>query len=303
MQEMASQVTNNVNVINEVLLAQQCIKDLLTSFLPSHASTVNPSETATFNSPPTRPNRSLGTGGQYYSNPAGIAVAGAVQACSPRDHHTHQPSPPSWLSADTVPASTTNHTAQEPVLGSMNVSQDLSQTVLCGGDGHTPTQSDPRSPCAESKHTETLNTSPTIDNRVSTRSRNAVGDHFSAEGTADGAERTKCAPKEKAEAVACMRACWILHPDAGDDIVAEGRAGGSWKSPTQKFGNLCSFGDQMVQVHKVFFGNHRLLHAEERNPSFSTLEDAVVKPKYSNVYIKWDSRFLIAKPTKRTIPS
>ena len=297
-QEMASQVTNNVYVINEVLLAQQSIKDLLTSLLPPHASTLRPLGTAAFNSPPTRTNTPVPTRTQVYSNGYGIAVAGGVPPCSPRDHQSHLPSPPSWMTADTVPVSTSNQGVQEAVPECMNASHELSQTVLVGSDGQTPTETDPRSPCAESAHTTTFTTSPVVDNRVSTRSRGAVGDYIPVEGTTDGGERTKCAPKEKAEAVACMRLCWILHPDAGDDIVAEGRAGGSWKSPTQKFGNLCSFGDQMVQVHKVFFGNYRLLHLEERNPSFSTLEHAVVKSKYSNVYIKWDSRFLIAKPTK-----
>ncbi|KAG0572779.1 hypothetical protein KC19_VG124300 [Ceratodon purpureus] len=45
--------------------------------------------------------------------------------------------------------------------------------------------------------------------------------------------------------------CYVLHPDKGTTIVAEGRTEGSWKSPSLKFGSLCKEGEQMVQIHKL----------------------------------------------------
>ena len=303
-QEMAAQVTNNVHVINEVLLAQRSIKDLLTSFLPSHAHAIQSVRTGMSNDAPLRSNiPSLRNRAPRYPHPSGVAVAGADQVPSPREHQLHIPSPPSWMTADTVPASTAQQANNTPSGECNSASPDVSQTELVGGEAQTPTETEPRSPCTESAQTGPHTTSPVVDSRVSTRSRVGLGtEAVTFEGIGEDTERTKCAPKEKAEAIACSRACWILHPDAGDEIVAEGRAGGSWKCPTQKFGHLCSFGDQMVQVHRLILGNHRLLHSEERNPGFATLKDAIVKPKFSNVYIKWDSRFLIAKPTKKKPP-
>lgn len=301
-QEMSSQVTNNVYIINEVLHAQQSIKQLLTSLLPSNASITTPVATGTYNSVPMQTNTTVHTRPRVFSNPSGIAVAGAVHVASPRDHHSQLPSPPSWMTADTLLATTVFDAQNFQATECTNASADVSQSENVGGETHAPAQTEAPSPCTESARTAALTTSLLVDSRVSTRSRGTAVDIVSDLVIEEGPERSKCAPKEKADAIACTRACWILHPDAGDNIVGEGRAGGSWKCPTQKFGHLCSFGDQMVQVHRVFYGEHRLLHCEDRNRAFSTLSDAVVKPKYSNVYIKWDSRFLIAKPTKKNAP-
>ena len=299
---MATQVKNNAHVINEVLLAQQSIKELLTSLLPSEAVRAPQSIVRNGNSLPSESDVPQVVSRLYPSH-NGIAVAGMAQPSSPRDHQSHLPSPPSWMTADTVPNTATNTEIMEPGTECTNTSVGVSETEVIKGDSNAGDHTDPQTPCADSAQTTCTTTSPVVDTRVSTRSRGANTDPILEEGFIEGPERTKCAPKEKADAIACTGQCWILHPDAGDNIVAEGKAGGSWKSPTQKFGHLCGFGDQMVQVHKVFLGDHRLVHAEERNPNLSTLKDAVVKPKYSNVYIKWDSRFLIAKPTKKTVPS
>ena len=296
--EMSTQVTNNASVINEVLLAQQTIKHLLTSLLPSLHAPAPSSFAAPSESPVP-----VGIDRRLFSTHNGIAVAGLVQPPSPRDHQSHLPSPPSWMTADTILVTATDEDVMEAGTECTKSSGGVSETELNVGDEHTHGQAEPQTPCTDSAQTTCLTTSPVVDSRVSTRSRACPTDPSIVQKMTEGAERSKCAPKEKAEAIACMRACWILHPDAGDDIVAEGRAGGSWKCPTQKFGHLCGFGDQMVQVHRVFYSNHRLLHMEERNPNFSTLKDAVVKPKYSNVYIKWDSRFIIAKPTKKSAPT
>ena len=89
--------------------------------------------------------------------------------------------------------------------------------------------------------------------------------------------------------------CYVLHPDKGDTIVAEGRTGGSWKSPKQKFGNLCCDGEQMVQLHKIMSPNLPLIFIEDRQP-FTLMEHALVKPSGSSVYVKWHSRLLVKKP-------
>ena len=132
------------------------------------------------------------------------------------------------MTADTVPVGPMSKAPNLQATECTNASGDVSQTQLIGGEAHSPT--DPGSPCTESCQTPALTTNVVLDSRVSTSSRGGTADLVADVGILEGAERTKCALKEKAEAIACTRACWILHPDAGDDIVAEGRAGGSWKA-------------------------------------------------------------------------
>ena len=50
----------------------------------------------------------------------------------------------------------------------------------------------------------------------------------------------------------------------------------------------------MIQVHKVLIPHLRLLHAKDRQP-FESLDDAVVKSTGSNVFVKWDSRYIHKK--------
>ncbi|KAG0574017.1 hypothetical protein KC19_VG228300 [Ceratodon purpureus] len=107
-------------------------------------------------------------------------------------------------------------------------------------------------------------------------------------------------PRITNDALAANCQCYILHPDKGDKIVAEGRIGGCWKSPSQKFGNLCSEGHQMVQIHRILVPNLPLIFVEERQP-FTMLEHALVKPSGSSVYVKWHSR-LLHKKNKRVPP-
>ena len=101
-------------------------------------------------------------------------------------------------------------------------------------------------------------------------------------------------PRITSGAIAANCLVFILHPNCGNTVVAEGRSGSSWKSPKGKFGSLCSEGQQMVQVHKVIVPNLPLIHLEERH-SFTTLDQVVVKPSGSSVYVKWDSRLLHRK--------
>ncbi|KAG0625678.1 hypothetical protein M758_2G072900 [Ceratodon purpureus] len=99
-------------------------------------------------------------------------------------------------------------------------------------------------------------------------------------------------PRITDDPVACNKPCYILHPDLPDVVVADGKTGGSWKAKTLKFGHLCNKGEQMVQVHQIRVPKCRLLHVEEKQ-AFSTLDDALVKSRGSNVFIKWSSKHLV----------
>ena len=96
-------------------------------------------------------------------------------------------------------------------------------------------------------------------------------------------------------ALAANCLCFVSHPDTGTTIVAKGRTGGSWKSPSQRYGNLCGEGEQMVQLHKINVPNLRLVFIEDRQP-FTVMEHALGKSSGSSVYVKWQSRMLIKKP-------
>ena len=106
----------------------------------------------------------------------------------------------------------------------------------------------------------------------------------------------KFPPRTGNDAVAVNKVCYLTHPDTGDKVIAEGKTGGSWKAKAQKLGHLCNQGQQMVQVHRIIIQNVRLLHVEERQP-FLTVDEAVVKPTGSNVFVKWDSKHIHKKTT------
>ena len=302
--EMASQVNVNAQVINEVLLAQQSIKEMISSLLPLNQTGLSLSTRQRTEN--LRVQRSTSQGNErasLYAANANIAVSGVAQPCSPRDHQSHVPSPPSWMTADTVPITSAEDDIHDPEVKCTQLSCGASETAVPNDIERGQVASDHVGTSAESAENAPLSCNPNINPGVSTRSRVAVAKTGTFQGMPCSLGKTKCAPKEKAEAIACNRPCWILHPNAGDEIIEEGRAGGSWKSSTQKFGHLCAYGEQMVQIHKVFSCDHPLLYCEERNPDFKSVKDAVVKPKYSNVNIKWDSRFLIAKPLKKVAPN
>ena len=101
-------------------------------------------------------------------------------------------------------------------------------------------------------------------------------------------------PRILSGAIAVNSLCYILHPDHGSTVVAEGRAGGSWKAPKSQFGSLCGVGEQMVQVHKILKPNLPLPFVEDRQP-FTLLDHALVKPSGSSVYVKWLSKLLWKK--------
>ena len=302
--EMASQVSGNVQVINEVLIAQQSIKEMLSSLLPLNQTRLDLSTHQTAENLRGQRCSSEAHGrASLYAAHAGIAVSGVAQPCSPRDHQSHVPSPPSWMTADTVPINSGGNDIVDPDVECTQISRGASGTHVLNDTERLDGAFDQVGTSNGSAETAVLPCSSAAIPGVSTRSRVAVAEIGTYNGTSASLEKTKCAPKEKAEAIACNRPCWVLHPNAGDEIIGEGRAGGSWKSSTTKFGHLCAYGEQMVQLHKVFSEDHPLLYREDRNSEFKTIKDAVVKPKYSNVYIKWDSRYLIAKPLTKVPPN
>ena len=107
-------------------------------------------------------------------------------------------------------------------------------------------------------------------------------------------------PRLTTDPLAANNLCYVLHPDQGSTVVAEGRTGGSWKCRSGKFGKLCSEGQQMVRIHKVLVPNLPLIFIEDRQP-FSLLDHALVKASGSNVYIKWQTRLLLKKK-KTSVP-
>ena len=73
-------------------------------------------------------------------------------------------------------------------------------------------------------------------------------------------------PRDSSDPVAAHSLCFILHPDYGNTVVAEGRTDGSWKSPSGRFGSLCHEGEQMVQIHKILIPDLPLIFIEDRQP-------------------------------------
>ncbi|KAG0573848.1 hypothetical protein KC19_VG214800 [Ceratodon purpureus] len=101
-------------------------------------------------------------------------------------------------------------------------------------------------------------------------------------------------PRISVGVIAANAPCYILRPNYGDTVVAEDRTGGSWKSPSAKFVSLCNEEHLMVQVHRVIIPYLPLLCVEERQP-FKTLDEALVKPFGSSIYMKCDSRLMWKK--------
>ncbi|KAG0624622.1 hypothetical protein M758_3G261800 [Ceratodon purpureus] len=227
---------------------------------------------------------------------------------------------PSWVSADTVLLTPNTRNSFRPLRDGTRemvaVSADVSDQSIANGSvndsiGHPANAAPDRD-----------FTSPVIDAGVATYStlhdrgpRPVLQDPHSSTGAcqtnltrgktsnevmethpvdASSALFLKFPPKAGSDAVAVNKACYITHPDMGDEAVAEGRTGGSWKAKAQKLGNLCQQGEQMVQIHKVLVQKVRLLHVEERQP-FQFLDDAVVKCVGSNVFVKWDCKFIHKK--------
>lgn len=110
----------------------------------------------------------------------------------------------------------------------------------------------------------------------------------------EGSLEQEWVPHSTSDPIACNKLCWILHPHHPDEVVAVGITGGSWRSKTMKFGALCVKGEQMVQIHKVAIPNVRVLYSEDRF-QFDSIDEAVVNPSCTKVYIKWASKYILKK--------
>ncbi|KAG0574626.1 hypothetical protein KC19_VG277600 [Ceratodon purpureus] len=213
----------------------------------------------------------------------------------------------SCASGDTVPVTPNtllqNFTNRMPI--GTAVSTDKSPSAGTMSHDISPHPSDANTPISQ-PHRPSIHRLPATGNLESELGDPALQDGVTTRGMANATDPKprERGPREKFDltllpriqstALAANTLCFILHPDSGNAIVAEGWTGGSWKSPKQKFGHLCAAGEQMVQVHKILRPGLPLPFLEERQ-LFSVLEHALVKPSGSSVYVKWLSNLLVKK--------
>ena len=230
-------------------------------------------------------------------NTAPVLAAGAIS--------------PSWMSGDTIPVTPNtvlqNFTNRMPIGAA--VSTEVSGSIGTGSHDLSPRLSEQNirsttktlQPPTSMKGVHSLNFGGDIQDSSDIRD-GVLTRRTTKEG--EGEIATPRPPREKfdigflpritSDAIAANHLCYIGHPDHGNSVVAEGRTGGSWKSPKQKFGSLCTEGEQMVQIHKIIIPGVQLIFNEDRHP-FKTLEEALVKPSGSSVYVKWQTRLLWKK--------
>lgn len=221
-----------------------------------------------------------------------------------------QPGSPSWGSRDTIPV--TPNTLLQSFSNKMPVgaavSTDVSASIgITSNDlsPHPTTTTTPRS--AMRRHVASSSpSSPRLGELPGAADLDSTQDGVTTRGMASVTDRSPrpCGPRPTVEltlppritsnAIAANALCFILQLDHGNTIVAEGRAGGSWKSPSARLGSLCAEGQQMVQVHKIIVPNVPLVFTEDRHP-FTTLDQALVKPSGSSVYVKWISKLRYKK--------
>ncbi|KAG0574226.1 hypothetical protein KC19_VG245500 [Ceratodon purpureus] len=231
-----------------------------------------------------------------------------VQRCaSVARIHLNELSTPSWASGETVPVTPSrllqNFTNKMPI--GTAVSTDVFASMGTTSDEKSPRLSPftrPRSSvcldalteCPSTSSQQCPNTNTVTDpapNGETTRGMSIVAKKTTKIRPPRMRFELTLSPRMTSHALAANSLCYILHPTCGKTIVAEGRARGSWKCPSGKYGVLCAEGQQMVQVHKIIVPNLPLMHIEERH-NLKTLDQALVKPLGSNVYVKWDTRLL-----------
>lgn len=310
--DLASQVSKNIAMVTEVLHTQRDFKDMLLRLLNSSSNrNRSPSESPPEVEPPIAPileERAIHAGP---AEDAPVAAGGV-----PVDTQ------PSSMSEDTVlltpntrnnlrPVHTRLHEMQvvstnisdhSIVNGSVNESGGVSEVhhidnVLnfiipnAGRPAVYATGDRPQPPLLQDPHHVIVDL-PLIPSRG--RELPIKFESLDDDISLDPAMRFP--PRAGTDAIAVGKLCYLTHPDSGDSVIAEGKTGGSWRAKAQKLGNLCGPGEQMVQIHQVFVTNMRLLHLEDRQP-FLTMDEAVVKPTGSNVFVKWNTRYLHKKTT------
>ncbi|KAG0621730.1 hypothetical protein M758_3G044300 [Ceratodon purpureus] len=285
--DLASQVTQNLAMVEEVLHTQRDFKGILMQLL--NASTCV--ETA-------ERNASMGGGGRTVSPSLDKAPSESLPqrpvSNNPNDEDAQQPS---WMSAETVlltpntrmAAVSTDVSDQSIANGSVNTSAGPVEGSAPQSNSSAPPRDE-----APSAVTEVIThgdpptlldphqTIPVVQ-VMATRGRG-----IPLEVECAGVDRLvhdsslQFPPRSGNEAIAVNKFCYITHPDTGDIVVAEGKTGGSWKAKGSRYGNLCNVGEQMVQIHRD-------------RQSFRTTSDAVVKANHSNVYVKWDAKYIHKK--------
>ncbi|KAG0572853.1 hypothetical protein KC19_VG130200 [Ceratodon purpureus] len=222
----------------------------------------------------------------------------------------HQPNSPSWASGDTLPVTPSmlllNFTNRMAVDAA--VSTDVSASIATTSADQSPNPTSARTPRTSTQQMmdvllprATVPRAPHLSPPVDIAS---TVEGVTTRGMAIEQAPSDCGPRMRFDmpllphllnhAIAANSLCFILHPQCGDRVVAEGKIGGSWKSPSCKSRKLCVEGQQMIQVHNVFVPNLPLIYVEERQP-FTTLDHALVKSNGSSVYVKWDCKLLHKK--------
>ena len=308
--DLASQVTQNIAMVTEVLDTQRDFKDMLLRLLNANSNS-SPTPAIVNDAPPPDTETALNDPFPTPTARMNTPVAAAGGLVDPA---------PSWMSAETVlltPNTRNNLGPRSRRIEDMQaVSTDISDQSVANGsmvESATASESIAQEPRSNSKgflspravvNMSTQRPPPPVlhdPHHVSvdipTKTSRGRGLPTKLESVDDDTfdnPALKFPPRSSSEAIAVNKLCYLSHPDSGDRVVAEGKTGGSWKAKAQKFGHLCDPGEQMVQIHRVIVPNTRLLHVEVRQP-FQTVDDAVVKPTGSNVFVKWDTRFLHKK--------
>ncbi|KAG0588034.1 hypothetical protein KC19_2G210300 [Ceratodon purpureus] len=305
--DLASQVTQNLAMVTEVLHTQRDFKDILLRLVNSSSGTDgSPSQSPVLNEALADPSLDERTRSQ--------SLATEVPEAVPEPARDHQPS---WMSEETVLLTPNTRNNLRPIKSRNQdmeaVSTDISDQSVANGSvnesayGADVPSADPASsfrvPCSARKQGEPTSHGPPPPplqdphNAVASlpslpgRGRGLPSEFDSVEDDSSHNIALKFPPRAGNDAIAVNKLCYITHPDSGDTVIAEGKTGGSWKARAQKLGNLCGSGEQMVQVHRILIPNMPLLHVEDRQ-SFLTVDDAVVKASGSNIFVKWNARYL-----------
>ena len=324
-QQMASDLTSSKEQIKEV---KELLLRLINPATPSppHASPHAPSQTGVhqqLHSSPVRAVRPLDTppnGPINEANPAThvhpitvpqhpVEVAGGTPHVIPNCQvgiQTDALKSPSWGSGDTVPVTPNtmlqNFTNRMPVGAAVSTevsasigtaSHDMSPPPSFGNTSMENQGTPDRPSCTALRSltsTGELEDGSTTHDGVATRRMTSQGEAEQVRVPRTRFELT-LQPRFTSHALAANSLCYILHPDHGNTVIGEGQTGGSWKCRSGKFGNLCSEGEQMLQIHKVIKTGLPLIFHEQRQP-FTTMDQAIVKPSGSSIYVKWQTRLL-----------
>ncbi|KAG0596126.1 hypothetical protein M758_UG226500 [Ceratodon purpureus] len=311
--QLETRVVDLASEVTEVLHTQRDFKDILLRILNSNSTAeVSPSPTPVVNQVPiTDPIVEVPTRSESLSR--------AVPEAAHQEAHGQQPL---WMSEETVlltPNTRNNLRPRQSAQQDLQaVSTDISDHSVANGSvnesaygadvhGGDPT-SNARVPCNGREEIPSNSHGPPPPFLQDPHNVVASLTSLPARGRGLPSE-FECAEEEHPEnlalkfpfragndAIAVNKLCFVTHPDSGDNVIAEGRTGGSWKARAQKLGNLCGPGEQMVQIHRILIPNMRLVHLKDRQ-RFLTVDDAVVKPSGSNVFIKWNTRYLHKKST------